>query len=357
MGVEKRTNDDLHKSPTEENGPKRIITRQMMACKVCKEPVSYEFEGEDIVKVQCKTCGDRYHGSCAGITSTFFYNMITSSRRGWICYNCTQDRLNYVQKIDEKLDVLSKTLEAQIKQTSTLSATMEAGFTSVAEKFEDVDKRFNIEIEIMKERLSEYERKLASINIQSTNEISINNLPSNNDITYMRDLQRKNNLIIQNIPSLPSENQQDLKEIVKKVANACGSDITHTDIASVIRLRKKPTDQSQQTRANSTLLVKFIDVTIKDDIFGGYIRTLTNKRPLTSSSIGTGGNTRVYINQHLSPELVRIKMKAVKLKETKAIAKVAASYNVVKVLYKEKWHKLHTMQQLEGLITEVEAMD
>lgn len=174
------------------------------------------------------------------------------------------------------------------------------------------------------------------------------------DITYLRDLQRKNNLLIQNVPSSPSEN---LKDIVKKVANACGSDLNPTDIASVMRLQTKPTTNPLSTpnrpRSNDTILVKFVDTTVKDSIFDGYIKMLTDKKPLISTYIGFEGNTRIYLNQHLSPDLIKVKMRAVKLKEARIISKVSAAYNVVKVQYKDKWHKLYSFEQLQTLIPEM----
>lgn len=283
MGVEKRPNSDMHCSPTDTRAnAKRPVTRQMTTCKVCKETVPYEFEGEDHIKVSCKSCNDRYHGPCVGISTSFFYNMINGSRKGWRCYNCVQDNMDYVQKFDERLDLLTRTVEAQSQQSKNLTASVEAGFQSVSDKFKEVDRRFNVEIEIMKQRLGEYERKLANLNIPLDQTTAIN-MSSSNDITYIKDLQRKNNLIIKGVPPSPSEN---LKEIITKVANACGAEINPTDIASVIRLRKKPSTEAplQHSSSDSSILVKFIDVTLKDDIFSGYIKKISDKKPLSSAS-------------------------------------------------------------------------
>lgn len=368
MGDRKRHSDDIHKSPSEITNPDKMTTRLRMSCKVCKEPVSLEFEDEESFKMKCVGCGDRFHGPCLGITSTFFYNMINGSKKGWFCYNCNQDRLHKVQTLDEKFTLLSKTVEAQTKQLLNFQQLMNHGFDVVQEKVDeviqvkinDIDKRMSDEFDAMRQRLLEYEKKLSNIGMPLSNPVPHSKLPTNSDITYIKDLQRKTNLVIQNIPSLINENQNALKNLITKVASTCGTEIDPSDIASVIRLRKRNSPglviDPHKALTHDSILVKFTDVSIKDEIFRGYIQNLSNKIFLTTSGLGLAGNTRVYINQHLSPELIRIKMKAVKLKESKVLTKVSACYNVVRVLYKGNWHKIFTMDQLTTLTTETEPM-
>lgn len=205
------------------------------------------------------------------------------------------------------------------------------------------------QIEALKERLADYHTKLDNITDISDETNTRQSTPqSSKDLTYIKDLQRKNNLIVQNVPIVDDENQQKLKDIMIKLANSCGCDISPTNIVSISRLRRNKENQDASSISNA-ILVKFIDVSIKDDIFRGYIKTITNKTPITSSTIGTGGNHRIFINQHLSPELMKVKMKAVKLKQLKMISKISASYNMVRIYKDDKWMKIYDINQLEEL--------
>lgn len=352
MGV-KRNNEDLHKSPTNDSENLQVakssrITRQSnMLCKVCNEVTRKESSSSEAILVTCNTCDDRYHGKCVGIVSFAFYEMIMNSGKGWTCYGCKQDNFTYMRKMDERLDAAISKINSHAQQIPQMTQSFDVGFNLIESRVSSFEQRMTSEIEAMKKQLQEHGSNESNNHSGNSNRNSLTS-----DVTYVRDLQRKNNLIVQNIPPIDDENPMKLKQVMIKMANTCGYDLTPSDISAILRLRRQaPNNGSQRmsTHKSEAILVKFTDVTIKDEIFRGYIQNITNKLPITTASLGLTGNQRIYINQHLSSELVKVKMRAVKLKELKKISKVTACYNVVKILVDNEWKKVYNTTQLQKL--------
>lgn len=350
----KRTNEDLLKSPTEVATPSKTsrITRQTtMNCKICKKPIHLQLSGDDDddVVVTCRKCFDQYHGACSGVSGTFYHNMIENSSQGWLCYNCNQDSFNILARMNDRWNTVVDTVETHESKINTLASSTQSGFAAMEARATAFEDRMTSQIETLKVCLADYHTKLENVteNTERANNCQSSTHPSK-DLTYIKDLQRKNNLIVQNVPLVDNENQQKLKDIVIKLANSCGCDISSMDIVSATRLRRNTENQNASAISNA-ILVKFVDVSIKDNIFKGYIGTITNKAPITSSVIGTGGNHRIFVNQHLSPELMKVKMRAVKLKQLKMISKISANYNMVRIYKDENWIKIYDINQLEEI--------
>lgn len=353
----KRGNDDLYKSPTECTTPSKAsrITRQTtMFCKICKKNINIlSSDDDDEVIVTCKKCYEKYHGACSGISATFYRNMIEKSTKGWLCYNCNQDSFAFLNSFNEKWNALVETVETHEMKLNTLASSTQNVLITVDERVSAFEARMNAQMESVKKCLAEHELKLNE-RVPSPDAPPMTSQTSR-DLTYIKDLQRRNNLVIQHVPAINDENQDKLKAVVKKLANSCGCDVRTTDITSVIRLRKgTSTNGNQGTSTNgNAILVKFIDVAIKDEIFRGYIRCITNKNPITSSALGFDGNQRIFVNQHLSSDLMKVKMAAVRLKQIKRISKITACYNVVRILHGDKWIKVYNMQQLHELFPDI----
>lgn len=73
-------------------------------------------------------------------------------------------------------------------------------------------------------------------------------------------------------------------------------------------------------------------------------------RPLSCNLIGLGTNNRIYINHHLSYDLLLVKDKAMDLRREKIMDKVAPRYNLVKINIGGKWFKINNLQQLKNII-------
>uniref|UniRef100_A0A336KMY8 CSON012711 protein n=1 Tax=Culicoides sonorensis TaxID=179676 RepID=A0A336KMY8_CULSO len=260
----------------------------------------------------------------------------------WLCHICVQDKWVYMNKIDEKVNAISETVENNKVEILSVKSSCDAHFSAFADKINEIENKYQNQIDEMKLKLLAY---------QNQNQIPSTIEHHNNDLTYMRNLQRRNNLIVQNVPIFQNETKQILKQTIIKLALACGYEINDSDIVLCIRLKQnQDSSTDNQKPSSNAILVKLADVSIKDELFNAYIKNINNNTPLTTSRVGLPGNKRIFINQHLSPELVKVKLKAVKLKQMHLIDKLTACYNVVKVYKNGKWEKVYTIQQLDQLM-------
>lgn len=350
----KRSNSQVYKSPSESIAPTKRITRlNMPSCKVCDQLVSLEFKGDDSVSVLCRICNDRYHANCVGISSDFVYKLIQNSRKGWLCYSCSQDSFKFMNKLDERLKTVETRVAHNSQQIQQVNSTCDSAFKALDEKMGSIQDQFAQEIANLREQqqfgssghveMNEIVNQARDQVLQSINNDSVK-ASNEADLKYIRNLQRKNNLVIGNIPIDPHESQDTLKQIVLRIAHALGVNLQLQQIVIVIRLNKK------ENQSSSAVLVKFIDVVNKQEVFDAYIQRVFNKNPISLLSIGINSAQRIYINHHISPQLAEIKRKALELKKGNVIAKVNARYNNIRVFVNNKWHNIETMAELEGVV-------
>lgn len=280
----KRQNDDLHKSPTDPKNPTKSSrkTRQtVMQCSICYKEIPIEVASDDDVIVTCRKCDEKFHGSCVGIAPAFYRSMIEGSATGWVCYPCTTGTFEFLEGLNAKYEALANRVETHEKvlqkncgilqshesKINALASTSRTVMAVTQEQTSSVELRVNSQLEALKSLVSEHESRLAvhESRLSNTNQFTPN-APLSNDVTYIKDLQRKNNLIIQNVPILENEDSQMLKSTVMKVANACGVDIQATDIISATRLQKNPTRQASSDISNA-ILAKFTDVHTRTKFF------------------------------------------------------------------------------------------
>lgn len=190
------------------------------------------------------------------------------------------------------------------------------------------------------------------------------NFITNTVPNYLRSLQRRDNLIFLNIPEEKNETKSSLKTAIIKVAKACDFDLHYTEICSAVRLRKSNQNWSfrglfsriflslfpQQSNSSSPVLVEFIDSNVKDSLFREYLRNISRNTPVTTAIFSGVDIKRIYINHHLSSDMVKIKQKAVELKKKGYLEKINASYNEIKVQRGNTWHTIEAVEQLEQLI-------
>lgn len=341
----KRKNNEL--SPRQ-NTSKRPTRSDMSNCKVCLEPIDFTSNDEELFTLTCRECKARFHGNCVGISSNFFYNLIRNARKGWACFTCIQNKMQFVENISERVQTIENTINVNSNKISNVQASVDAALVAMNEKIDEVRKSLHSEIQELKEReISDALTLNSGVQRQSSSQ------PSSEDLSFIRSLQRKNNLIIQNIPLFTGENAQTLKSIVVKIAACFGYVLEPPNILVVIRLRNKnPQTNRQNTNErplSNSLLVKLSDVTVKDDFFNSYISNVIQKKFITGTAIGISSNQRVYINHHLSPELSQIKMRASEMKKAGIISKINARYDCVRVFVNDTWHRVTDVQGLSQL--------
>lgn len=113
-----RSNTQVLKSPNEPiDGPaplKRNARQGMSICKVCDTAVTLQFQGEKSLSAVCRSCNDKYHANCIGLSSAFVFKLVRSSKKGWLCYSCSHGTFKFMHKLDERLS----NVEQQVKRYS-----------------------------------------------------------------------------------------------------------------------------------------------------------------------------------------------------------------------------------------------
>lgn len=329
----------------------RKITRLNMSsisCKVCRENIDLTISEDISWVLSCRECSDRYHGPCVGVSSNLFFNLIHSSDTGWACYNCIQNKMNFIDNIEERVTSIESTVDRNSATISNIQASVNAAIQIMSDKITTVQLNLRQEMEEIRS------------NAAASGTNSISSLPTSNaspvDFNYINSLQRRNNLFIQNIPVVVGETPQSLKVVVIKLAAAYGYDLLPEFISIVIRLRGKSSTSDQLNVRQilerpfvNALLVKLTDSSVKDDFFKKYIAAVTQKQFVTGTNIGIQSNRRIYINHHLTPELSAIKVKASELKANGVISKIHARYDCVKVLVRDTWIKVTNIEALSQI--------
>lgn len=139
-----------------------------------------------------------------------------------------------------------------------------------------------------------------------------------------------------------------------KIAGICGFDLKEVDILTIYRLKLLKNNNSSDERNSQdrtpSIIVKFVpSFTHKDKIFKNYIQMLSRKLALRCDSIGINSHKRIYLNHHLSPELLIVRDKAIAYRKLGVIEKAIPQYNYVKILSNGKWMKIINQQQLQEI--------
>lgn len=348
----------------ETTGDTRRVTRSTKPiCRYCQKQIS----ATDTAfprKVACIKCKDEYHVECLGITSEYVLFKIESKAISWRCYECQETTFKIAEGIQTEIDGLGdsvKKLADQFYKLQNVTAAYESIAKELESRMESTARAQNERIEGLESKLNDM-RDLPEIIQQLRAEIdelrqSKTTPPpasksTNDDVFYLRSLQRKHNLVIKNVPTSNNENEATLKEIVTKIGAVCGVEVKQDHIKSVHRMKRQTKSGSTQPGKSTDcpILAKFSE---KDDIkstfFMKYIGLIGKKTPLTCQAIGAQSTKRIFIDHHLSPELSEIKWKAIALKKANLIQNVIARYNIIKIHVENVWHSINNEQRLYEL--------
>lgn len=342
----KRKNPD--ESSETDTVSKKVTRRTMSNCKVCSEPIDLSFSDENTFNLLCRECKDRFHGNCVGISSKFFYNLVQASNKGWACYSCVQNKMQFLENVEDRVKKVENSVARNTSTIFNVQASVESALSAMNDQIQEVKRSLTLEVNSIKSS--------SAPNSASHSSLATSVVSNSSDIQYVKSLQRKNNLVIQNIPTTVGETQQSLKETVVKIASCYGYVLEVNAILVVVRLRGKPSEEELSGRdilerpLSNNLLVKFADASIKDDFFRNYIASVTQQKFITGAAIGFPAGQRIFINHHLSYELTTIKMKAAELKKSGLIDKISARYDSIKVLSNGIWHRVTNLDELNAIV-------
>lgn len=344
----------------------KIVRTCQKSCLECNKLASNNGGDEENFLMVCQKCEDCYHSKCVQIRSAFVIEEIKRGRFKWTCYKCHITLLDNIDQMSSKMEDINTSYQMmsnQLKELNLLTSTYEQAVQNLSKKIDDqkmeTDHRLT-EIETvitnnaidLKEVLEQMRCEIEELK-QKTCSNCQNPNPDDKlttQVNYLSNIQRRNDLVIQGIPTLPVESDVLLKEAIVKLANSCGMPMKSTDIKNVHRM-KKPGNNDDPTKSAS-ILVRFngTDV-IKEEFFMKYLNKLTEGNGLTLSCLGLLPPTkRIYINHHISAELMKVKKKALEMKKGKIIERVTTRYNMIRIQKDNQWHKITSLQQLDTLL-------
>jgi hypothetical protein len=143
--------------------------------------------------------------------------------------------------------------------------------------------------------------------------------------------QRRNNLIISNIPGEPNEDERTTLTHVKKLCTELQVQVNDWDIVRAHRLPPRRSRNADSTRKEPpVIIVKLLKMPLKKELISASIL----KKP-TTALFGSSAPTRIYLNDHL-------------LKETQALFN-EARYRLIKL--PEQGLKFSTVRHRDGKIS------
>lgn len=352
----------------------RVTRSSKLVCRDCDQPIPViEPNQPNLSSVICERCDEEFHTSCLGITSKYVLSLIGSGKMQWICFVCQQQSLAKFCTFQSKVDSINESfqdLSTQIYQLKNATAAYEQAVTAldnrvsemeinVGQRLKDLQLQSD-EIATNKSNVSDL-IELRELVVQLTSEVDDLKAKSTStssmspskkdkdDIFFLRSLQRRDNLVIKGVPHQPGETEESLIEVVIRIGAACGINIEKGQVSATHRLRKRA-DKDNDRSSSDMILVKFKEQsTAKQKLFMSYIALIGQKKPLVGSNIGLDNNRRIYIDQHLSPELLKMKDKALLLKKANVIRKVIPRYNAIRVQVGDKWHQMTSLAHMEQL--------
>lgn len=159
----------------------------------------------------------------------------------------------------------------------------------------------------------------------------------------------RKNVIITCVPTIQGENPLQIAQKIAKQINFLQRDF----VDNCFRVAKKQDDENvNESSKPPTILLKCTTEIARDNMLRCYFNYIKS-RPLTPSDIGIESNGRIYLNEHLSPELIPVLKMALELRRMKLVDQVAShSHHLsIKYLYNSHpvWKRVHNESELNDL--------
>lgn len=225
-------------------------------CGSCSVLISRSTESS----IVCKSCKKCFHPKCVNLDE----KNLSSSSNNWCCASCKLSNVHAALKsMESDLNSFKANTDLSISNiTGSLKALTDLSGI-VTENTKRID---NLQIENR-----EIKRDLSSLR---------------NYCNRLESITRMNNVVISGIPEKSNENVQD---IVVKVADSLGLKISRDQISKVTRFRPR----------NGTIkpiLVSFVSPTHRNNILISY----TTRKVLKGGAIGLSDDVTIRIGEHLS---------------------------------------------------------
>lgn len=333
MTGEKRKNESPHKNPGKSLRSQRS---RMDLCRICRGNTILVAKDKDELadSVKCTTCGHNFHLSCAGISTNFFCFYIQQQNKPWNCYSCDCET-----RISSNLDghAIAK-FESLANQMNSQVQALSEELMKVSNQNHSWQQEFECKLsDIIDQRI---ENKVQALSSVPQPIVSTLNTTSN---PYRK------NLIITCVPEHVGEN---VMSIVKKLAKQINF-LQDSFIDNCFRVEKRNFRGTNEQSKPPAILLKCTTEIARDNFLRCYFSYI-KKHPLTPSDIGMDSADRIYVNEHMNPELQPLLKKALALRRNKIIAQVAShsTYLSIKIIIDDRptWKRIFNEEDLNNLM-------
>lgn len=312
-------------------------------CHICKNITVFGASDNPNPAVICSGCKAAFHTSCGGISDKLYFCYIVSKQKPWYCYVCNlelRDRMNMNFDSFTKIEDAALNVNTQIQ---TLSQEMQKIRANKSSWQQEIETRLDeIDVKIDEKIDASITSKIAELITSQTPSVPspVTTLAPSVSSSYRK------NLVITCVPEIPGEN---VVTIVKKLAKQIN--FTQSGfIDNCFRVSKK--ENKEDHAKPPSILLKFTTEISLDAFIKCYF-THIKKCQLTPSDIGMEGTNRIYVNEHLSPEIQPLLRKALTLRREGVISQVAShsTYLSVKISANGRfvWKRVYNENDLLGL--------
>lgn len=253
-------------------------------CPTCKKNVTKTQKS-----VGCACCGLYFHLTCGKVTSDEFNFMAKHKVVKFVCSNCP----NLLQPSDIQEELrkgfsalttsLEKEFELKLQESKReLQDKLDAAVNAIKLQIDDLAKNFfdnKSQIKDIKSEIDNCCNVVKHIDVVTGGKINSLEIQSNID---QRRLNRSN-IIIRGLP----KSIANLREPIIKIGNKCNVDISNADI-----------HHCTYFRGDKAVLVKFNSVQVRDQIMINYHKNIAIA---LKDIIGGNIESRIYLNDHLTP--------------------------------------------------------
>lgn len=334
MPGDKRKNDSPHKDLQHPGKNQRILRSAMDLCRICKGSTLPTGKDDVVAVVKCTMCDDNFHINCVGVSPTFLGYYIQQKKKPWHCYVCDCE-LKHSIKANEvavnKIEHLANQVSTQVKSISDEIMRMKQQDNSWKQEFECrisdlVDQRIEDKLGALGGNLTSQQMTVPHSNTASS---------------FCK------NLVISGIPLSANEN---VVMIVKKIAKQINFTLPNF-IDNCFRVMRK--ESATDLTKPPIILLRFTTELARESFLKCYFSFIKKSR-LTPGDVELSGTERIYINEHLDPELQPLLKIALAYRRSGKIAQVSSHSLHISIKMvsqgRSKWYRVKDKKSLDTLV-------
>lgn len=323
--------------------PQSILTVECLYCQV-----STNVKNIVIPLVQCSHCHKFVDIICARLSSLNYTTLKKTANPVWFCNSCTAQKSS-VNINEEQLDTLfnkfknffatkedvaANSVEIKILTAKIDDLQMRMQETENSLKWSRVNNATKDDLEdsaqhmlkrvttMLKDK-SQLECKHSDDIIRLKNDSDINCKKIDEKVDYLNKVIRSQNLLLRNVPITINESTNNYVIKIGKLMNLdlvpnsnFNSYRTHSNQSQTTASQKNPVHPA-------AINIKFFSMPLKQQFYINYLKMIAGKKYLSLKDIGYENlNTRIYINEHLSKNNIKIFQEARKMKQEGKIVQV-----------------------------------